>query len=414
MKRQIALVVLGLFTVTAFAQKDELKTAEKAIKKQDFATAVSAINSAEGLIANADEKTKSKFYFLKGQAFGGNKEYEKAAKAYNDLFAFEKSTGKERYSDDAIPLLNTLKDEVNKNGFALYEAKNYKEAAKAFYVRYTLDKKDTLFLSNAAQLALQSQDFDTAYDYYSQLKDLGYTGIKEVYGAIDKDSNKKITFNSKEEMNLMMKSGKYINNSITNSPSKRNDILKNLVTILTKQQKNDEAITLVQELRKQEPDNFQLLLTEAYIYNDLKQPKKFEALMKEATDKDPMNPDLYYNIGIVNYNEKNIEQAEKYFTKALEINPDYPKGNWMLANTLILKDGDLVTKMNALPMSDVKNYSKYEAERKSLFNKILPFLIKADKEERSESTVRMLIGVYDQLEKNDEATALRKVLETLK
>ncbi len=414
MKRQIALVVLGLFTVTAFAQKDELKTAEKAIKKQDFATAVSAINSAEGLIANADEKTKSKFYFLKGQAFGGNKEYEKAAKAYNDLFAFEKSTGKERYSDDAIPLLNTLKDEVNKNGFALYEAKNYKEAAKAFYVRYTLDKKDTLFLSNAAQLALQSQDFDTAYDYYSQLKDLGYTGIKEVYGAIDKDSNKKITFNSKEEMNLMMKSGKYINNSITNSPSKRNDILKNLVTILTKQQKNDEAITLVQELRKQEPDNLQLLLTEAYIYNDLKQPKKFEALMKEATDKDPMNPDLYYNIGIVNYNEKNIEQAEKYFTKALEINPDYPKGNWMLANTLILKDGDLVTKMNALPMSDVKNYSKYEAERKSLFNKILPFLIKADKEERSESTVRMLIGVYDQLEKNDEATALRKVLETLK
>jgi len=414
MKRQIVLVVLGLFTITAFAQKDELKTAEKAIKKQDFATAVSAINSAEGLIANADAKTKSKFYFLKGQAFGGNKEYEKAAKAYNDLFAFEKSTGKERYSKDAIPLLNTLKDEVNKNGFALYEAKNYKEAAKAFYVRYTLDKKDTLFLSNAAQLALQSQDFDTAYDYYSQLKDLGYTGIKEVYGAIDKDSNKKITFNSKEEMNLMMKSGKYINNSITNSPSKRNDILKNLVTILTKQEKNAEAITLVQELRKQEPDNLQLLLTEAYIYNDLKQPKKFEALMKEATDKDPMNPDLYYNIGIVNYNEKNFEQAEKYFTKALEINPDYPKGNWMLANTLIQKDGDLVTKMNALPMSDVKNYSKYEAERKSLFNKILPFLIKADKEERSESTVRMLIGIYDQLEKNDEATALRKVLETLK
>ncbi len=413
MKRQIVLVVLGLFTITAFAQKDELKTAEKAIKKQDFATAVSAINSAEGLIANADAKTKSKFYFLKGQAFGGNKEYEKAAKAYNDLFAFEKSTGKERYSKDAIPLLNTLKDEVNKNGFALYEAKNYKEAAKAFYVRYTLDKKDTLFLSNAAQLALQSQDFDTAYDYYSQLKDLGYTGIKEIYGAIDKASNKKVTFNSKEEMNLMMKSGKYINNSITNSPSKRNDILKNLVTILTKQEKNTEAITLVQQLRKQEPDNLQLLLTEAYIYNDLKQPKKFEALMKEATDKDPTNPDLYYNIGIVNYNEKNIEQAEKYFAKALEIKPDYPKANWMLANTLILKDGDLVKKMNDLPMSDTKNYAKYEVERKNLFNKILPILIKADKEERSAASVRLLIGIYEQLEMSDKATELRKVLETL-
>ena len=413
MKKQLLIIALSMFTVTTFAQKDELKTAEKAIKKQDFATAVSAINSAEGLIANADEKTKSKFYFLKGQAYGGKKDYEKAAKAYNDLFEFEKSSGKQRYSKDALPLLNVLKDEVNKKAFALNDAKNYKESAKAFYLRYTLDKKDTLFLNNAAQLALQGNDYDAAFGYYSQLKDIGYTGIKEEYSAIEKESNKKITFNSKQEMIVLMKSGKYINSSITNSPSKRNDILKYLVTILNKQKKFDEAIALIQQLRKQEPNNLQLLLTEAYIYNDLKQPKKFEALMKEATDKDPMNPDLYFNIGIVNYNEKNIEQAEKYFAKALEIKPDYPKGSWMLANTLLLKDTDLVTKMNALPMSDTKNYAKYETERKNLFNKILPILIKADQEERTSTSVRLLIGIYEQLEMEDKATELRKVLETL-
>jgi len=207
MKKQILLVALGLFTVTAFSQKDELKTAEKAIKKQDFTTAITAINSAEGLIANADDKLKSKFYFLKGQAFGGKKDYEKAAKAYNELFEFEKSTGRERYSDDALPLLNTLKEEVNKKAFALNDAKNYKEAAKTFYLRYTLDKKDTLFLSNAAQLALQAQDLDASFVYYKELKDLGYTGVKKVYGAIDKETNKKITFNSKAEMNFFVLEG---------------------------------------------------------------------------------------------------------------------------------------------------------------------------------------------------------------
>ena len=414
MKKQILLVALGLFTITAFAQKNELKTAEKAIKKQDFATAVTAITTAEGLIANADAKTKSKFYFLKGQAYGGKKDYENAAKAYNELFEFEKSTGKKRYSKDALPLLNTLKNEVNKKAFAFHEAKNYKDAAKTFYLRYILDKKDTLFLSNAAQLALQSKDYDASFKYYSELKDLGYTGVKKVYAALDKESNKKVIFNSKEEMNLMMKSGKYKNNSITNSESKRNDILKSLVTILSKQEKYNEAIALVKQLRQVEPDNLQLLLTEAYIYNDLKQPEKFEALMKEATEKDPTNPDLFYNIGIVNYNEKNIEQAEKYFAKAVEIKADYPKGNWMLANTLLLKDAALVTKMNALPMSDTKNYAKYETERKNLFTKVLPILIKADKAERSASSVRLLIGVYEQLEMTDKASELRKVLETLK
>tara|TARA_R110001592_G_scaffold20901_5_gene84401 strand:- start:2557 stop:3801 length:1245 start_codon:yes stop_codon:yes gene_type:complete len=413
MKKQILLVAFGVLTVTAFAQKKELKAAEKAIKNQDFATAVTEINSAESLIANADAKLKSKFYFLKGQAFGGKKEFEKAAKAYKDLFEFEKSIEKKRYSDDAIPLLNALKEEVNKKGFALNDAKNYKEAAKAFYLRYTLDKKDTMFLYNAALLSLQAQDFETSFDYHTQLKDLRYTGISKIYEAFDKETKEKVTFNSKAEMNLMIKSGKYINNSIRNSPSKRNDILKSLVTILSQQKKFDEAIDLIQQLRKEEPDNLQLLMTEAYIYNDLGQPKKFEALMKEATEKDPTNPDLYFNIGIVNYNAKNISEAEKYFTKLVEIKPDYPNGNWMLANTLLLKDGDLVTKMNALPMSDIKNYDKYQAKRKNLFNKVLPVLLKADKAKRNSDTVRLLIGVYEQLEMPDKAAVLRKILETL-
>ncbi|MFT5761233.1 MAG: tetratricopeptide (TPR) repeat protein [Polaribacter sp.] len=414
MKKQILLVALGLFTVTAFSQKSELKSAEKAIKNQDYSLAITALSSAESSITNADEKLKSKYYFLKAQAFGGKKEYEKAAKAYKDLFEFEKNSGRERYSDDALPLFNLLKDEVGKKAFALNDAKNYKEAAKAFYIRYNLDKKDTLFLSNAAQLALQAQDFDASFNYYSQLKDLGYTSINKIYGAVDKESNQNITFNSKEEMNLMMKSGKYINASITYSPSKRNDNLKSLVTILSKQKKHSEAIALVQELRKSEPDNLQLLLTEAYIYNDLEQPKKFEALMKEATERDPRNPDLFFNIGIVSYNDKNIEQAEKYFAKAIEIKADYPKGNWMLANTILLKDADLVIKMNALPMSDTKGYDKYQADRKALFSRVLPLLIKADKAERSSETVRLLIGVYEQLSMTDKAAELRKVLDTLK
>ena len=97
MKKQVLTIALGLFTIVAFAQKNELKTAEKAIKKLDYSTAVSAINSAEGLIANADAKTKSKFYFLKAQAFGGQKNFEKAGEAYNQLFSFEKST-KKRYT----------------------------------------------------------------------------------------------------------------------------------------------------------------------------------------------------------------------------------------------------------------------------------------------------------------------------
>jgi len=413
MKKQVLSIALGLCTVMSFSQKNELKAAEKAIKKQDYAGAVASINSAESLIANADAKLKSKFYFLKGQAFGGKKDYEKAAKAYNDLFDFEIEVGKKRYTDKAKPFLNSLKEEVNKKAFKMHEAKNFKESSKAFYLRYTLDKKDTMFLSNAAQLALQGKDYDASFKLYTELVKIGYTGVKDIFEATDKETNKKVTFNSKSEMNLMTKSGKYKNPRTSKSKSKRSDFLKNLVSVLSKQKKHEEALALIQKIRKDAPDDLQLLLTEAFLYNDLKQPKKFSALMKEATEKDPTNPDLFFNIGIVNYNEKNADQAIKYFTKAIELKADYPKANWMLANSLLLKDEDLVAKMNALPPSDMKNYDKFEKKRKELFTSILPILTKADTAERTTGTVRMLIGVYEQLEMTDKSDEYRKILKTL-
>lgn len=413
MKKQILTVALGFVTVVSFGQKSELKAAEKAIKKQNYTLAVSSINTAESLIASADSKLKSKFYFLKGQAFGGKKDYETAAGAYNDLLDFENKLGKARYSDKALPLLNALKNEVNDRAFKFHKENNFIESSKAFYLRYVMDKKDTLFLSNAAQLALQAKDYDAALKHYLSLNDLRYTGISEVFEATDKLTQEKVTFNDKQQMDLMMKSGKYSKPEIKKLPSKRSAILKSLVSVFTVQKKFDEALVLIKKIRKESPDDLQLLLAEAFLYNDLKQTKNFEALMKEATQKDPTNPDLFFNIGIVNYNEKNVEEAIKFFTKAIEIKSDFPKGNWMLANSLLLKDEDIVKKMNALPPSDMKNYDKFEKQRNVLFNSILPVLLKADAAERTSGTVRLLMGVYEQLEMSDKASELRKVLKTL-
>ena len=145
-------------------------------------------------------------------------------------------------------------------------------------------------------------------------------------------------------MNLMMKTGNYMNAVTKKSPSKRGKILKGLVNVLSKQKKYDEAVVVIKKAREINPDDLELLLAEAFLYNDLKQPEKFEALMKQATEKDPTNPDLFFNIGIVNYNAKNVDQAVKFFTKAVEIKADYPKGNWMLANSMLLIDEDISKK----------------------------------------------------------------------
>ena len=76
MKKQVlALALLGLTSVT-FAQKNEVKALEKAVKSEKYAQTPSLIAAAEGLIGNADDKTKAKFYYLKAKAMLNGKNYE--------------------------------------------------------------------------------------------------------------------------------------------------------------------------------------------------------------------------------------------------------------------------------------------------------------------------------------------------
>ena len=64
MKRNSSLLLVAS-SIATYAQKDELKAAEKAIKKQDYTAAISAITSAESMISSMDVKSKAKFYFSK-------------------------------------------------------------------------------------------------------------------------------------------------------------------------------------------------------------------------------------------------------------------------------------------------------------------------------------------------------------
>ena len=113
MKNQVLALSLGLLTAITFGQKKELRVAEKALKKNQFSVALSAVNSVEGMLETMDSKYKSKYYFLKAQAFAGESNYAAAANSFNDLFDFEKEVGSNKYSKEAKPMLNALIQKVS-------------------------------------------------------------------------------------------------------------------------------------------------------------------------------------------------------------------------------------------------------------------------------------------------------------
>ncbi len=414
MKKQVLALSLGLMTIGSFAQKSELKAIEKALKSNDFSSAVNTVKSAESLMANADDKYKAKYYFLKGKAYAGQKQYLEASTAFNDLKAFEKKIGKPRYTTEAEPILGQMTQEVSDKAIDAYNVKkDFKAATKYFYLTYLLSPRDTSFVYNAAVSATQSKDFDTAIKHYTELRKLGYTGIETQYLATDKATGLEKNLGSKTQRDLMVKSGQYIKPFDKKTDSKLPTIVKNIALILKEQGKTDEAISALQEARKENPKDLNLILNEAEMYINLKQMDKFGKLMSEAVALDPNNPTLYYNLGVVNFNQNRVEEAKKHYRKAIEIKPDYSDAYMNLAVAILDEDKNIVEEMNQ-NLTNFKKYDQLALKQKAVYKEALPYLEKADNLNRNFDTVKTLMSIYEVLEVNDKARQFRDLYKSMR
>lgn len=414
MKKPILTITLGLLTLGSFAQKKELKIVEKALGNKDFTGALTTLNSIEGTIGSADAKYQSKYAFFKGKALAGKKEYTKAVEVFDDLMASEKKSGKKLYTEDVKVLKSSMTQEVSNQALDLYNnKKDYKAAAGKFYLTYKLSPADTSFVYNAAVSSTQAKDYAAALKCYKELRDLGYTGIETEFVATNKLEGKVESFPSKSQRDLMVKAGKYYNPAKRVTEDKSATIVKNIALILKEQGKTEEAIAAMQEARKANPKDLNLVLNEAQLYIEIKRMDKFGELMSEAIALSPNDPTLYYNLGVVNFNEGRVEEAKGYYKKAIELKPDYSDAYMNLAVATLDKDKYIVEEMNK-NLSNFKKYDELALQQKAVYQEALPYLEKADGFNRNAETVRTLSSIYGILEMEDKASEFRALYKTLK
>jgi len=139
--RKIALILLTVISFSAFAQKTEVKAAEKAYKKGNLTEAKEMISKACKLKDQADNKTKSRILYTKARIYAklGSKDlanYQTALNVIENLTKFEKETGKERYSDDGQELKSTIEQEVVKIVNNDLKKKNYISLEKSAKLAY--------------------------------------------------------------------------------------------------------------------------------------------------------------------------------------------------------------------------------------------------------------------------------------
>lgn len=425
MRKQLIILSAFFISMTVFAQKDELKTAEKAIKSNDFATALSAVNEAEGLIANDDEKIKAKFYYLKGLALYQNgapqADIDKVGAAFNQLIDYEKEIDKTKYSEEVSELLNKLIVNIAEkasNDFSAAietkEDKDYLKAAKEFHQVYSLSPRDTSYLYNAAMVYYYAKDYDKSIELYEKLLDLNYTGLATVYVATDKETGEDITFSDAKSMNLQVKLGLAENPREEKDESKREGIFKNLAQNYSEKENNEKALEIISKGRTEFPVSYSLLIDEANIYYNMGDNAKFKERLEEAIRLNPTEPTLYYNVGVMNMEQQNIDEAIKFFKKAIELKPDYADAYNNIGAAIIEKTKPIIEEMNK-SLSDFKKYDKLQAQQFEIYKEALPYYEKSFSYNKTNmSTLQTLMGLYENMEMTDKLNEVRAVYDELK
>jgi len=417
-------LILGLLVTVGYAQKKELKQAQKLFKASKIEEAKASLSTNQAIIEGSEDvKIKTQYHFLKGQIARLDKDFQAS---YDNLKLAEGNSSLKALLNTEIQQLTS--DIVNA-AIAQSEAKEYISSSKNLYLAYQINPENNKdYLYYAATNAVNGADYDLALERYIQLRDISYTGIVKKYFVTDVASGEE-TEVSATEYGIYQKSKDYTNARSEDTESKYPEIVKNIALIYNQLGQKDNAIKAVQEARKANPGDVGLILTEAGIYIKLGEMERYKELINEALEQDPNNAVLYYNLGVVNgqqndklkkskqetesSDEKQALQdqidkltnvARGYYEKAIELDPSMGNAYKNLVALILEKDSVIREMMDKLGRSaaDNKKYDQLREERENLYKECVPILKKLIEIDETDvdalKTLRNIYGAIDDVE----------------
>jgi len=334
------------------------------------------------LILSSDIKYQAHYYYLNGWALKEDSKSLKAVESLRKSIELERSIRQKKYIEDANILIQNAEAELVNSAVEDNKNDKFLEASEKLYDAYLMnpDKEENItYLYYSASSAVNSKEYDKALEYYLKLKNMGYTGVVSEYfvTSVETGVEEKV---SETEYNLFKTSDDYSNQRIGKTESRLPEIVKNIALIYVQKGENDLAISAIKEARAINPNDVNLILSEADLYIKIGDKNKFKELMQQAVEKDPNNAILYYNLGVINGEQGEFKVAKDYYLKALELDNTYTATYLNLVGLILEGEGPIVEEMNKLvtsrKRSDLDKYDQLEEQRIGLYKECLPYLEK--------------------------------------
>jgi tetratricopeptide (TPR) repeat protein len=414
MKKYFVLAIALTLGFSVVAQKKELKTADKELDKGNFEKAAVALDAAEALLGSMDDKYKSQYYLLRSVFYLNNGEPDfNTIKKSMEALKLATAPAQEQGVKNQI---QNLKAHLVNKGTSLLQSEDYKTSSDYFESAYKLVPNDTVYLFYAASTAVNAKLYDRSLAMYEELRSLGYTGVEQNYLATNKETQVEELFGSKVLRDLSVKSKSHINPRDETTKSKFPEIIKNIALIYVQNGENEKALQAMAVARAESPDDLNLLLTEANVYYTMGDTPKFKELLEVAIQKDPMNPELQYNLGVISSETDDYEGSKKYYLKAIELKPDYINAYINLSALILGQEESILDEMNSLGSSaaDDRKYDELKAKRNQLYLDAIPYLESAFGIDPSNyQAARTLANIYSAVGDSDKYKEYIAISDTL-
>lgn len=377
--------LLGLASVTAFAQKGELNNAQseydtyaslRGQKVGALATkANTSIQNAKTSIdkASANEKTANMplTFALKAAIYSSLAVDDTVATRSAPLFSTADEAVKKAKELDTKGDNKKLIDAANVNlaqykltaGVQEYQNKKYDEAYRDFDYYRTVLPDDTNAIYYTALSATNAGEKDPKYyplaiTNYNKLLTTKYSGNPKAY--LDLST---IYLLTKDTVNALKTAGEGVVKYPSNS-----DLRKREIEIALQSGKQNDVLTKVQAAITNDPQNKLLYYYLGLTYSQVAEAAnaRADAAKVEATKT------TEHATALANY----VKASEAY-KKALDIDPGYFEANMNMGYVLIRPALDIFNAANKLPASKQKEYEAAIAKSNAQLEVAKPYLQKA-------------------------------------
>lgn len=404
---------IGLFSLSAYAQKGELTTAQQEYDKYETLRqnksmanmASTSINTAKASIdkASANEKTAAlpQTYALKAAIYSTLAYNDTVATTSTPLFTTASEALKKAKEADAKGEYKRLIDASNQylgyyqlnKGVKEFQAKKYEDAYKSFDFYRSVYPEDTTAIYYSGLAAANSKNYPVAISNYKKLVTTNYSRRADIYSDL---SNMYLM--QKDTAAALAAVGEGVAKFPANASLRGRE-----VEIALQQGKQAEFVDKIQAAIANDPKNKTL-----YFYSGIAYGKIADAQAKIAkTAKDPAA-----KAAAQKALAENTEKAADAYKKAVEIDPAYFEANLNMGYILMTSAVEDFNSANKLPMTKQKEYNALMAKVNAAADRAKPYLEKAvELQPKDQSALGNLRNYYIIKKDNVKSAEIKKRID---